>query len=59
MNFKRHTDPSSGVLANFALCDFDSPRGPYYAMECLANLKFGEGDIKVGVRPAIGHNSSR
>ncbi|KAK1938621.1 putative Splicing regulatory glutamine/lysine-rich protein 1 [Babesia divergens] len=53
VNFKRHTDPSSGVLANFALCDFDSPRGPYYAMECLANLKFGEGDIKVSCNAKV------
>lgn len=53
VNFKRHTDPSSGLLANFALCDFESPKGPYYAMECLANLKFGEGEIKVSCNDKV------
>lgn len=47
INFKRHTDPSSGLLATFALCEFESPRGLYYAMNCLSGLKFGDGAIKV------------
>eukprot|EP00371_Babesia_bovis_P001065 XP_001609712.1 hypothetical protein [Babesia bovis T2Bo] len=53
VNFKRHTDPSSGLLANFALCEFETPRGAYYALECLANLKFGDGEIKVSCNDKV------
>ncbi|GFE54509.1 PWI domain-containing protein [Babesia ovis] len=53
INFKRHTDPSSGLLANFALCEFESPRGAYYALECLANLTFGDGQIKVSCNEKV------
>ncbi|CDR95027.1 hypothetical protein, conserved [Babesia bigemina] len=53
INFKRHADPSSGLLANFALCEFESPRGAYYAMECLANLPFGDGQVKVSCNDRV------
>ncbi|ORM41407.1 RNA-binding protein 25 [Babesia sp. Xinjiang] len=53
INFKRHADPSSGLLANFALCEFESPKGAYYALECLANLTFGDGQIKVSCNDKV------
>ncbi|GIX64689.1 PWI domain-containing protein [Babesia caballi] len=53
VNFKRHADPSSGLLANFALCEFESPRGAYYALECLAGQAFGEGQVKVSCNDKV------
>ncbi|KAK2198349.1 bifunctional RBM25 [Babesia duncani] len=46
-HFKRHTDPSNGVVANFAFCDFDTAGGAYYAMNCLSGLSFGNSTVKV------------
>nr|PVC49468.1 hypothetical protein MACL_00002986 [Theileria orientalis] len=51
--FKRHMDPSSGSLATFAFCDFESPGGAYYAIECLNGLKFGNNVLKVSCNSRV------
>ncbi|UKJ89661.2 hypothetical protein MACJ_002913 [Theileria orientalis] len=52
-HFKRHTDPSSGLLATFAFCDFESPGGAYYAIECLNGLKYGDNVLKVSCNSRV------
>ncbi|UKK02656.2 hypothetical protein MACK_002750 [Theileria orientalis] len=52
-HFKRHTDPSSGLLATFAFCDFESPGGAYYAIECLNGLKYGNNVLKVSCNSRV------
>ncbi|AFZ81244.1 hypothetical protein BEWA_006530 [Theileria equi strain WA] len=52
-HFKRHTDPSSGLLATFAFCDFESPGGAYYAMECLSDIPYKEGRIKISCNEKV------
>uniref|UniRef100_A0A3B0MVF4 RNA recognition motif. (A.k.a. RRM, RBD, or RNP domain)/PWI domain containing protein, putative n=1 Tax=Theileria annulata TaxID=5874 RepID=A0A3B0MVF4_THEAN len=52
-HFKRHTDPSTGLLSTFAFCDFESPGGAYFAIECLADLDFGENKLKVSCNSRV------